>query len=101
MSEPSKAARRAAENIIFTACAVDDAAEVIQHAIEAAVSAKQEQCAMVADDWAKSYAEDIFSAPEPRQHGKTVDQCSAAMGRHLCPAIANKIRALPQQPDEP
>jgi len=32
---------------------------------------------------AKAYPIDVFPEPAPGQHGKTVDQCSASMGRHF------------------
>lgn len=33
--------------------------------------------------WSKAYPTDVFPEPPKGEHGKTVDACSAAMGRHI------------------
>lgn len=46
---------------------------------------------------AVAYPEDVFPPPPPGEHGKTVDQCSAAMGRHFSSVfteVADEIERL-------
>ena len=62
--------------------------------------ATEEACAAQVEDWLKWYSTDIFASPEPKQHGKTVDQCSAAVARHLIPAIAKDIRERRRRREE-
>jgi hypothetical protein len=35
------------------------------------------------ETWEQAYSTDIFSVPPKGEHGKTVDSCSAAMGRFM------------------
>jgi len=64
-------------------------------AIQAAVAEEREQCAKILDDWPSHYPTDIFIQPPSGQHGKTVDACSAAAIRAICPNIAAAIREQP------
>jgi len=54
---------------------------------------KQERnaCATVVLEYALHFPEDIFTPPPPGKHGKTVDACSAAAIRAVCPVIAQNI----------
>jgi ribosomal silencing factor RsfS len=50
-----------------------------------------------------AYPEDIFPPPSPGEHGETVDQCSAAMGRHFSPIFteaADEFERLQQEKDQ-
>lgn len=37
----------------------------------------------ILEPWSRAYPEDVFIPPPAGEHGKTVDACSAAMGRHI------------------
>ena len=56
---------------------------------------ERERCARVAEGFARHYPEVTFIPPPPGQHGKTVDACSAAAIRGICPSIAVAIREAP------
>ena len=70
-------------------------ADSIRAAITEAVAQERERCAKIAAGWALHYPKDIFIEPPPGQHGETVDACSAAAIRWICPSIAAVIRATP------
>ena len=38
---------------------------------------------VILEQWARAYPTDVFPEPPHGEHGKTVDACSAAMGRHV------------------
>ena len=58
----------------------------------AAVAEERERCAKILDDWPSHYPDDIFIPPPAGEHGYTVDACSAAAIRIICPNIAAAIR---------
>lgn len=45
-------------------------------------------------NWSKAYPTDIFPEPPPGQHGKTVDGCSTAMGRHVTKRLLEDLNSL-------
>jgi len=63
--------------------------------IDAARQKERERCAQIVEDLARHYPEAVFVPPEPGQHGKTVDACSAAAIRGIIPSIAAAIREAP------
>jgi hypothetical protein len=53
-----------------------------------------EDAARVVEWYLSHYSASVFVQPEPGQHGKTVDACSAAALREVLPHIADDIRKL-------
>ena len=53
-----------------------------------------ESAAQVVEKYLASYHEGVFTQPQPGQHGKTVDACSAAALRAVLPSIIEDIRRL-------
>lgn len=51
----------------------------------------------IQETWCRAYPESIFKEPPRGKHGKTVDECSAAMGRHMAKTIAEEFRAKAQE----
>ena len=48
----------------------------------------------VFEGWLAAYPESVFTPPPPGEHGKTVDGCSAAMGRHVFKRLIEMGKAL-------
>ena len=46
----------------------------------------------ILEPWSRAYPTDIFIPPPPGEHGKTVDACSAAMGRHVLGKLMEDFR---------
>jgi len=80
-------------------CHPDDAAAALDAAFargeQKGAREMREAAAGFGDDCVAAYPESVFPQPEPGQHGKTVDSCSAAMGRHLGAMFARQVRSLP------
>ena len=47
------------------------------------VARAAEEFYIILERWSRAYPTDIFPEPPAGQHGKTVDACSASMGRHV------------------
>ena len=75
---------RANEPLSFSADMIDLIANALAKA--------KEECIRIADKWDAAYPTDIFPEPPPGEHGKTVDACSARMGRIVARGIAKAIR---------
>jgi hypothetical protein len=43
------------------------------------------------ETWEQAYSTDIFSVPPKGEHGKTVDSCSAAMGRFMTGVLKDAL----------
>lgn len=56
---------------------------VKQHKALLRVARAAEEFYEILEPWSRAYPKDIFIPPPPGEHGKTVDGCSAAMGRHV------------------
>ena len=47
------------------------------------VARATEEFYVILERWSRAYPTDVFPEPPAGQHGKTVDACSASMGRHV------------------
>ena len=55
------------------------------------LQAENKRVRALADGWSKAYSTDFFPEPEPGEHGKTVDACSARMGRWMADVLQRTI----------
>lgn len=67
-----------------------DAGEMIAQALREVV----EEAIAKVKVWQDAYPVDVFEEPEPGKHGKTVDGCSARMGRHMAKKLIEEIREI-------
>ena len=47
----------------------------------------------------RMYDTRFFPEPPPKQHGKTVDECSAAMGRFLLQSLLDELEEMGEDHD--
>lgn len=71
----------------------DQQAQWLNQCLLKCLVAEREACAQMVETRLEHYPTDIFTAPPPQQHGKTVDACSARAIRAILPSLANQIRA--------